>query len=331
MDKNAAPLTWQIGVNVVKLSGSANRWDKGRKTLTQVMRSDFCGSKDPIIVLFIILWYIRELAWFLRFVLFSSFLSDTSVSMPSSNGQRATFYLYWPWWITYFWYLLLYLKKIRFCYPGTLEELLQQVAGLHESSSTSPTPPSLIVVDRLEAYLCGPGGSRQAGFRMDHLSRAAHLSALLCDTAVFLRRGSSSSSPCQVIASYQPEDDSGQAGGQTHTSCSVLHVLDRFFQARCTLTRDESYEAEAAGLQEIWHIYVSLDFNGERCEDRKGDDQEWQLLVAPGGVMEFQMVWLCMITKRDSSNVYLLMSHCGEKSHSKINTRCVQNTIANPP
>lgn len=182
-------------------------------------------------------------------------------------------------------------KKIKFCYPRTLEELLQQVAALHESSNTSPTPPSLIIVDRLEAYLCGPGDSRQAGFHLEHLSCAAHLSALLCDTAVFLTRGSSSSAPCQLIASYLSEEDSGQAGGQTRAD-SVLDVLDRFFQARCTLTQDKSYEAEAAGLQEIWHIYISgtSDSNTESFEDRKGEDQEWRLLISSSGLMEFKTV-----------------------------------------
>lgn len=173
-----------------------------------------------------------------------------------------------------------------------MAELLQQVAGLHESGSTSPTPPSLIIVDRLEAYLCGPGDSRRATFHLEHLSCAAHLSALLCDTAVFLTRGSSSSAPCQLIASILSEEDSGQAGGQTHTSDSVHDVLDRFFQTRCTLTQDESYDAEAAGLQEIWHIYISgtSDCNTESCEERKGEDQEWQLLISSGGLMEFKMV-----------------------------------------
>lgn len=189
-------------------------------------------------------------------------------------------------------YLLFYLKKIKFCYPRTLEELLQQVAGLHESSNTSPTLPSLIIVDRLEAYLCSPGGSRQAGFHLEHLSCTAHLSALLCDTAAFLTQGSSSPTPCQLIASYLSEEDSGQAGGQTHVTDSVLDVLNRFFQARCTLTKDESYEAEAAGLQEIWHIYISgtSDFKTESCEDRRSEDQEWQLLISSGGLMEFKMV-----------------------------------------
>lgn len=165
------------------------------------------------------------------------------------------------------------------------------MAGLHESNSTS-TPPSLIIVDRLEAYLCGPGGSGQVGFHPEQLSRAAHLSALLCDTAVFLKQGSNSSAPCQLIASYISEEDTRNAGGQMHGNDSVLDVLDRFFQCRCTLTRDESNEVEAAALQEVWHIYISgtTAFNAGDCEDRNRVDQEWQLLIFCDGLMEFKMV-----------------------------------------
>lgn len=168
--------------------------------------------------------------------------------------------------------------------------MLQQVAGLHESNSTS-TPPSLIIVDRLETYLCGPGGSGQVGFHPEQLSCAAHLSALLCDTAVFLKQGSNSFAPCQLIASYISEDTS-KAGGQMLGNDSVLDVLDRFFQCRCTLIRDESKEVEAAALQEVWHIYISgtAAFNAEDCEDRNRLDQEWQLLIFCDGLMEFKMV-----------------------------------------
>ncbi|KAF3846802.1 hypothetical protein F7725_003880, partial [Dissostichus mawsoni] len=59
------------------------------------------------------------------------------------------------------------LKKIKFSYPRTLGDLLQQVAGLHESQNTSPTPPSLIIVDRLEGFLGGNHSEDQ--------SSAAHL------------------------------------------------------------------------------------------------------------------------------------------------------------
>lgn len=73
---------------------------------------------------------------------------------------------------------------------------------------------------------------------------------------------------------------------------SVLDVLDRYFQSRCTLTQDESYEAKAAELQEIWRIYISgtKAFHAENYEDRKSVDQEWQLFISTDDSMEFKMV-----------------------------------------
>lgn len=188
----------------------------------------------------------------------------------------------------YFLYLLFSFKKIKFCYPRTFEELLQQVAGLHESS----TLPSLIIIDRLEAYLCDSGGSEQVGSHPEHLSRAAHLSALLCDTMVFLTQESCSSAPCQLIASYLSKEDTGQAGGQMRDTNSVLDVLDRFFQCHCSLTRDDSYEVEAAVLQEVWHICIwgTTDFNAGNCEGKKSVGQEWKLLIFCDGLIEFKMV-----------------------------------------
>ncbi|XP_070780122.1 ATPase SWSAP1 [Enoplosus armatus] len=189
------------------------------------------------------------------------------------------------------------LKKIKFSYPRTVEELLQQVASLHESTNTSPTPPSLIIVDRLEGYLRGPGGGSHSGFHPGEQSCAAHLSALLCDSAAFLTRllkqRSSSSSPCRIIASFQSEVDTGNAGREGGDP--VLDVLDRYFQVRCTLDRDRSYEAAAAGLREVWHIYLSGTGITEAsctkdCEDRPGVGQEWQLLISPDGLMEFKLV-----------------------------------------
>lgn len=180
-----------------------------------------------------------------------------------------------------------------------MEELLQQVASLHESTNTSPTPPSLIIVDRLEGYLRGPGGGSHSGFHPGEQSCAAHVSALLCDTAAFLtqllKQRSSSSAPCRVIASFHSEVETGRAGGEASATDPVLDVLDRYFQVRCTLDRDRSYEAAAAGLQELWHIYFSGTGITEAsrtkdCEEKPGIAQEWQLIICPDGLMEFKLV-----------------------------------------
>lgn len=180
-----------------------------------------------------------------------------------------------------------------------MEELLQQVASLHESHNTSPTPPSLIIVDRLEAYLCGPGGGSYSGFHPGEQSCAAHVSALLCDSAAFLtqllKERSSSSAPCRLIASFQSEVGHECVGAEASATDPILDVLDRYFQVRCTLDQDRSYEAAAAGLQEMWHIYLSRmgiteASNTKDCEERPDVAQEWQLLIFPDGLMEFQLV-----------------------------------------
>ncbi|XP_039901664.1 ATPase SWSAP1 [Simochromis diagramma] len=188
------------------------------------------------------------------------------------------------------------LKKIKFSYPRTVEELLQQVASLHEPTNTSPTPPSLIIVDRLESFLSGPGGSSQSGFHPGERSCAAHIAALLCDTAAFLtqvleQRGSSSA-PCRIIASFLSEVN---AGGDPSGTDPILDVLDRYFQVRCTLDQDSGYEATAAAVQEVWHIYLSgRGFTDpsftEDYNDRPGVAQEWKLFIFPDGLMEFKLV-----------------------------------------
>ncbi|KAM7386270.1 hypothetical protein PAMA_009077 [Pampus argenteus] len=189
------------------------------------------------------------------------------------------------------------LKKITFSYPRTLEELLQQVAALHESSNTSPTPSSLIIVDRLEGFLCAPASSSQSGFHPGEQSCAAHLSALLCDTAAFLtqvlQQRVPSSAPCRVIASFQSERDTGKDNRGPSAMDPILDVLDRYFEVRCTLDQDKSYEAAAAGLWEMWHIYFSgTGITDTSCtkEDRTGVAREWQMFIFPDGSMEFKMV-----------------------------------------
>ncbi|KAM8845285.1 ATPase SWSAP1 isoform 2-T2 [Spinachia spinachia] len=188
--------------------------------------------------------------------------------------------------------------KITFSYPRTMEELLQQVASLHEPTNTSPAPPSLVVVDGLEGYLCGPGecGSGLGGFHLGERSvQAAHLSALLCDSAAFLtqvlRSRSSSSDLCRVVASFGSPGD----GGEASAADASLDVLDRYFRVRCTLDRAGSYEAAAAGLHEVWNIYLSGTGMAEAscakdCEDRPAVAQEWKLFIPPDGLMEFKLV-----------------------------------------
>ncbi|XP_071330693.1 ATPase SWSAP1 isoform X2 [Trachinotus anak] len=191
------------------------------------------------------------------------------------------------------------LKKIKFSYPRTVEELLQQMASLHESTNTTPTPPSLIIVDRLEGFLCGPQGGSHSEFHRGEQSCAAHLSALLCDTAAFLtqvlEQRSSSSGPCRFIASFQSDVDPGQTGGEPSATDPILETLDRYFKVRCTLDQDRGYEATAAGLQQIWHIYLSgRGITEASCakesKDRPDVAQEWQLLIFPNGLMEFKLV-----------------------------------------
>uniref|UniRef100_A0A3B3YNQ1 SWIM-type zinc finger 7 associated protein 1 n=1 Tax=Poecilia mexicana TaxID=48701 RepID=A0A3B3YNQ1_9TELE len=181
-------------------------------------------------------------------------------------------------------------SKITFSYPRTLEELLQQVASLHEF----PCPPSLIIIDRLDGFLRGAVASSHVGFHSGDESRAAHLAALLCDTAAFLteileKRGSSSA-PCRAIASFLSDADSGQESRDPSATDSILDVLDRYFQARCTLDQDRSYEAAAAAAQEAWHVYLSGAKILDDLEDGPTLAQEWKLFIFPEGLMEFKLV-----------------------------------------
>uniref|UniRef100_A0A3B3DEA6 SWIM-type zinc finger 7 associated protein 1 n=1 Tax=Oryzias melastigma TaxID=30732 RepID=A0A3B3DEA6_ORYME len=175
--------------------------------------------------------------------------------------------------------------KTTFFYPRTLDQLLLHVASLHES----PTPPALIVVDRLESFLRDPAEQ----------SSAAHVSALLCDTASFLtqvleKRGSGSA-PCRIIASYLSEADANKDSEDLSVTDPVLDVLDRYFQVRCTLDRDRGYEAAAAAVQEVWHVYLSGRGIAEASSNKDWEEkhraaQEWKLLILPDGVIEFNSV-----------------------------------------
>ncbi|KAJ0057937.1 hypothetical protein NL108_007156, partial [Boleophthalmus pectinirostris] len=178
------------------------------------------------------------------------------------------------------------------------EELLVQVAGLHESPHSPSSLPALIIVDGLEGYLCAPAPCTSSGLHTSEQSSAAHLSALLCDTASFftqmLEKQGSDNAPCRLIASYHLQGNSEQKGGEVSAD-PVLDVLDRYFQLRCTLEKDRSYESTSGGLQQVWNIYLShLGMTKTFCkkEGVEGKEeqpvQEWRLLLSPDGLMEFK-------------------------------------------
>lgn len=161
------------------------------------------------------------------------------------------------------------------------------MSSLHESTNA---PPSLVVVSGLEGFLCARG--RGPG----ELSCAAHLSALLCDTAWFfshvLEQRCSGSAPCRLLASFHCDADAERSDGEASATDLLLNVLDRYFQVRCTLDRDAGREAAAAGLQERWHVYLSGRgiTEDKDWEARLGPARDWQLSVFPNGSVEFKLV-----------------------------------------
>ncbi|XP_062310413.1 ATPase SWSAP1 [Osmerus eperlanus] len=182
------------------------------------------------------------------------------------------------------------LKNIKFVYPRTVEELLQEVASLHESTA----PPSLVIVDGLEGYLACPG--RSHGGQLGQQSSAAHVSALLYDTAAFLtqtlEKRVSSLDPCRVIVSFQ-SDWEGHAAGDPSGVDPVLQVLDRYFQVRCTLDQDRGSKPTADGSLDLWRVYLSgsgiTNATTGGCEDL-GVAREWRMNVQPNGSLEFSLV-----------------------------------------
>ncbi|KAJ7992676.1 hypothetical protein DPEC_G00281150 [Dallia pectoralis] len=188
------------------------------------------------------------------------------------------------------------LKKIKFAYPSSLEDLLLDVASLHESFSGSAAPTSLIIVDGLERYLRVPGST--SGLQQAELSSASHISALLFDTAVFLTQileeRATSLAPCRVIASFQPEGE-GHVGRGPSAPDPVLSVLDRYFQMRCTLDRHRpSAPAAAVGPQDTWSVYLSgagvTDTSPAEDVENPGLPRQLQMVIGTSGSMEFTFV-----------------------------------------
>lgn len=179
-------------------------------------------------------------------------------------------------------------QKIKFVYPKSLEELLLDVASIHEQASGAAAAPSLLLVDGLDTYLRGMERGT-AGPQREELSATAHLAALLIDTASFLNsihvkteegRGMDRGAviPCRVIVSYHSD-------WEAVTTDPVLSVLDRYFPTRCTLAQDLHRIASGndSGLLHKWHVYLS----GAGLSGRAAHGLQWYLSVHANGAMEF--------------------------------------------
>ncbi|KAG7459299.1 hypothetical protein MATL_G00209120 [Megalops atlanticus] len=174
------------------------------------------------------------------------------------------------------------LKKITFMYSRSQEELLQDVACLHESVRQAAVPPALLIVDRLDLYL---GLQRE-----EQAAAAVHLSALLIDTASFLTRNSEE--PCRVIVSFDMERQ-GQMPWELVAPDPVLSILDRYFSVHCTLDQDRHSGAPSPPGEpgDAWQIYFSGAGNTVANSGSNQGDQIlgclWKLTIRPNGTMEF--------------------------------------------
>lgn len=166
-------------------------------------------------------------------------------------------------------------------YPKTSEELLEDVASLHELIPETAPLPSLLIVDGVERYVCVQDRPQR-----DSQSVAAQIVALLHDTAAFLtaRSEKSQQPPCRVIVSYQPEWEG--RGGDVFAQDSILLVLERYLQVRCNL-----HKAISSGeAQNQWLLYLSgsgLQLDG--CANgEKSLGLQWRVVMEPNGTLEFR-------------------------------------------
>ncbi|CAM4337071.1 unnamed protein product [Leuciscus chuanchicus] len=162
------------------------------------------------------------------------------------------------------------LKNVKFVYVKTLEELVEDVASLHELASDAASPPSLIIVDGLERYL--------QGSLQDDPGPVAHVAALLHDTAAFLtqiqQNRADGQGLCRVMLSFQSECEGSR---DSEVPDLLLSILDRYLQVRCTFE-------EIAGQNE-WQVYLS-----DTCPSSAHQGQQWHIGLQAGGVLEFRPV-----------------------------------------
>lgn len=172
-----------------------------------------------------------------------------------------------------------HLQNIKFVYVKTLEELVEDIASLHELVSEAASPPSLIIVDGLDHYLHGS----RVGPLQDDLSPVGHVAALLHDTAAFLseilQKRSDGQGLCRVMVSCQSEYE-GSRDSEALAPELLLSVLDRYLQVRCTL--EEVKRDKEAGLNE-WQVYLSV-----MCPSLV---QQWHMVLQAGGALEFRPVF----------------------------------------
>ncbi|XP_041942943.1 ATPase SWSAP1 [Alosa sapidissima] len=180
------------------------------------------------------------------------------------------------------------LKKIQFVYPRSLEDLLLNVASLHEQASGAAAAPSLVLVDGLDAYLRGMGeGAR--GPQREEMSATAHLAALLTDTSSFFNpmhekaeasRGTDRGAalPCRVIVSFHSDWEAA-------TTDPVLSVLDRYIPTRCTLVQDLRSMAGGDELLHDWQVHLS----GAGVSPGAANRLQWHLAVHANGAMKFSL------------------------------------------
>ncbi|KAK1799240.1 hypothetical protein P4O66_007486, partial [Electrophorus voltai] len=182
--------------------------------------------------------------------------------------------------------------KIRFVYPKTLEQLLEDVASLHELVRQAAAIPSLVIVNGLDRYLCSP--ELQGRPQQEAQSMAAHVMALLHDTAAFLTQNLEarveSQAPCRVVVSVQPGIE-GRGGGDVLGPDPFLSVLGRYLQVRCTSEKEWRGEG-----QNEWLLCLSgqgLQVDGDAIE-KEGLALKWHVAMQPSGVLEF---WPDVATK----------------------------------